>query len=81
MTHLQCMRDANRRHIHAGQIQSLRHEGGRILADRVSRPTPTPNPHYLGPMLRADYWEATATTELRNHAADLAGHLLHESPP
>ncbi len=141
MTHLQRMRDANRLHVHAGQIRSLRNEGGRIRADWVSRPdgeprvgrfdrvinctgascrledwrdplvqallsqglisadalglglrtgpkglvigssgTPTQDLYYLGPMLRADHWEATATTELRNHAANLAGHLLHESP-
>jgi uncharacterized NAD(P)/FAD-binding protein YdhS len=30
---------------------------------------------YLGPMLRADHWEATAATELRNHADHLAGYL------
>jgi uncharacterized NAD(P)/FAD-binding protein YdhS len=31
---------------------------------------------YLGPMLRADYWEATAATEIRDHAERLADHLL-----
>jgi uncharacterized NAD(P)/FAD-binding protein YdhS len=30
---------------------------------------------YLGPMLRAGHWEATAATELRNHAEALARHL------
>src|SRR5271167_729066 len=30
---------------------------------------------YLGPMLRADHWEATAALELRNHAEQLAAHL------
>jgi uncharacterized NAD(P)/FAD-binding protein YdhS len=30
---------------------------------------------YLGPMLRADHWEATAATELRDHAQSLALHL------
>ena len=30
---------------------------------------------YLGPMLRADHWEATAATELRDHAQSLAQHL------
>jgi uncharacterized NAD(P)/FAD-binding protein YdhS len=30
---------------------------------------------YLGPMLRADHWEATAATELRDHAERLAAHL------
>jgi len=32
--------------------------------------------YYLGPMLRADYWEATAATELRDHAERLAAHLI-----
>jgi uncharacterized NAD(P)/FAD-binding protein YdhS len=31
--------------------------------------------YYLGPMLRADHWEATAVTELRDHAERLARHL------
>ena len=31
--------------------------------------------YYLGPMLRATHWEATAATELRNHAERLAAHL------
>jgi uncharacterized NAD(P)/FAD-binding protein YdhS len=31
--------------------------------------------YYLGPMLRAHHWEATAATELRNHAEQLAAHL------
>jgi uncharacterized NAD(P)/FAD-binding protein YdhS len=30
---------------------------------------------YLGPMLRADHWEATAAPELRVHAEQLARHL------
>jgi uncharacterized NAD(P)/FAD-binding protein YdhS len=30
---------------------------------------------YLGPMLRADHWEATAAPELRAHAEKLAHHL------
>jgi uncharacterized NAD(P)/FAD-binding protein YdhS len=36
-----------------------------------------PGPHlfYVGPMLRADHWEATAVAELRVHAARLASHL------
>jgi uncharacterized NAD(P)/FAD-binding protein YdhS len=32
---------------------------------------------YLGPMLRAGHWEATAATELRNHAEALARYLAH----
>jgi uncharacterized NAD(P)/FAD-binding protein YdhS len=35
---------------------------------------------YVGPMLRADYWEATAIGELRLHAERLAMHLLHDLP-
>jgi uncharacterized NAD(P)/FAD-binding protein YdhS len=31
--------------------------------------------YYLGPMLRARFWEATAATELRDHAEALAAHL------
>jgi uncharacterized NAD(P)/FAD-binding protein YdhS len=31
--------------------------------------------YYLGPMLRAQHWEATAATELRDHAEVLARHL------
>jgi uncharacterized NAD(P)/FAD-binding protein YdhS len=34
---------------------------------------------YLGPMLRADHWEATAVPELRAHAEQLARHL--SDPP
>jgi uncharacterized NAD(P)/FAD-binding protein YdhS len=34
---------------------------------------------YLGPMLRADHWEATAASELRDHAERLADHLAGRS--
>lgn len=39
-----------------------------------------PGPHlfYIGPMLRADHWEATAVGELRVHAEQLAGLLAME---
>jgi uncharacterized NAD(P)/FAD-binding protein YdhS len=30
---------------------------------------------YVGPLLKAQYWEATAVPELRVHAARLAAHL------
>jgi uncharacterized NAD(P)/FAD-binding protein YdhS len=33
------------------------------------------NLFYVGPMLRADHWEATAAHELRGHAEQLAGYL------
>ncbi len=63
----------------AGSISSDAHElglrttaqGACVGADgQASR-----NLYYLGPMLRADHWEATAATELRNHAERLARHL------
>ena len=31
--------------------------------------------YYVGPMLRAEHWEATGATELREHAERLAAHL------
>lgn len=39
-----------------------------------------PGPHlfYVGPMLRADHWEATAVAELRTHAEELAALLAME---
>jgi uncharacterized NAD(P)/FAD-binding protein YdhS len=39
-----------------------------------------PGPHlfYVGPMLRADHWEATAVGELRVHAQRVATLLAHE---
>jgi uncharacterized NAD(P)/FAD-binding protein YdhS len=36
---------------------------------------------YLGPMLRAGHWEATAAAELRNHAEALARHLAPADAP
>jgi len=36
---------------------------------------PGPRLFYLGPMLRADHWEATAALELRDHAERLAARL------
>jgi uncharacterized NAD(P)/FAD-binding protein YdhS len=40
-----------------------------------ARGEPATNLFYLGPMLRADHWEATAATELRDHAERLAVRL------
>lgn len=37
---------------------------------------PGPHLYYLGPMLRADHWEATAAAELRVHAEQLAAALM-----
>ena len=42
------------------------------------RGVPSRHLYYLGPMLRADHWEATAATELRDHAEQLASHLASE---
>jgi uncharacterized NAD(P)/FAD-binding protein YdhS len=39
---------------------------------------PSEHLYYLGPMLRADHWEATAATELRDHAERLAAHLADQ---
>ncbi len=36
---------------------------------------PSEHLYYLGPMLRAGHWEATAATELSTHAEQLAVHL------
>jgi uncharacterized NAD(P)/FAD-binding protein YdhS len=38
---------------------------------------PGPHLYYLGPMLRADHWEATAAAELRAHAEQLASALMN----
>jgi uncharacterized NAD(P)/FAD-binding protein YdhS len=43
-----------------------------------ARGVPSRHLYYLGPMLRADHWEATAATELRDHAEQLASHLASE---
>jgi uncharacterized NAD(P)/FAD-binding protein YdhS len=47
--------------------------GACISADGV----PSEHLYYLGPMLRADHWEATAAPELCKHAERLAGHLAN----
>ena len=36
------------------------------------------NIFYVGPMLRASFWESTAVAELRVHAMRLAQHLSEE---
>jgi uncharacterized NAD(P)/FAD-binding protein YdhS len=43
------------------------------LIDAAGRTAP--NLYYVGPLLRADHWEATAAHELRGHAEALARHL------
>jgi uncharacterized NAD(P)/FAD-binding protein YdhS len=40
-----------------------------------ARGSPSGGLYYLGPMLRADHWEATAATELRDHAERMARRL------
>jgi uncharacterized NAD(P)/FAD-binding protein YdhS len=51
--------------LRTGENGSLLDESGR----------PVNNLFYVGPQLRADYWEATAAAELRSHAEKLALHL------
>jgi uncharacterized NAD(P)/FAD-binding protein YdhS len=46
---------------------------GRVL-NLMGRPTR--GLYYVGPMLRADHWEATAVQELREHAERLAQQLV-----
>jgi uncharacterized NAD(P)/FAD-binding protein YdhS len=41
---------------------------------------PTLGLYYIGPMLRATYWEATAVAELRGHAERLAEQLARPRP-
>jgi uncharacterized NAD(P)/FAD-binding protein YdhS len=48
------------------------------LLDRDGRPSPCL--HYIGPLLRARDWEATAVPELRMHARVLAERLLDGLP-
>jgi uncharacterized NAD(P)/FAD-binding protein YdhS len=48
----------------------LRTDGSGACLD--ARGEPAANMYYLGPMLRADHWEATAALELRDHAERLA---------
>jgi uncharacterized NAD(P)/FAD-binding protein YdhS len=50
--------------------------GACVAADGAA----SPHLFYLGPMLRADHWEATAAPELRVHAERLAGHLSKPPP-
>jgi uncharacterized NAD(P)/FAD-binding protein YdhS len=50
-------------------------EGALIGADE----TPSDVIFYVGPLLKAEYWEATAVPELRVHAARLAQHLCRTS--
>jgi uncharacterized NAD(P)/FAD-binding protein YdhS len=44
-----------------------------VCVDAQGRPSE--HLYYLGPMLRASHWEATAAAELGNHAEQLAAHL------
>jgi uncharacterized NAD(P)/FAD-binding protein YdhS len=55
-------------------LRTARH-GACVAADG----TASSHLFYLGPMLRADHWEATAAAELRGHAEQLARHL--SDPP
>jgi uncharacterized NAD(P)/FAD-binding protein YdhS len=52
----------------------LRIDANGALIDSKGRPAT--NLFYVGPLLRADHWEATAAHELRGHAERLASHLI-----
>jgi uncharacterized NAD(P)/FAD-binding protein YdhS len=56
-------------------LRTARH-GACLAADGSA----SPHLFYLGPMLRADHWEATAAPELRVHAEQLARHLADPAP-
>lgn len=47
------------------------------VTDREGRSLPWLS--YIGPMLKADYWEATAVPELRQHAWQLARKLVADA--
>ena len=49
------------------------------LLDSIGRLVP--HLYYVGPLLRADHWEATAVGELRVHAQNLARHLSRTTSP
>jgi len=59
------MPDAQGLGVRTGEYGALIGANGRAAA----------NLFYVGPMLRADHWEATAAQELRGHAERLAGYL------
>jgi uncharacterized NAD(P)/FAD-binding protein YdhS len=54
--------------VHTDEIGRLRDRHGR----------PVSSLYYVGPMLRADNWEATAVPELRAHTERLASHLAQD---
>ncbi len=62
--------------VDALRLGLLTGENGALL-DAEGRPVD--NLFYVGPQLRADYWEATAAAELRSHAERLAMHLVDSS--
>jgi uncharacterized NAD(P)/FAD-binding protein YdhS len=67
---------------HAGQIRRDTLRLGLDVDDRYrvidASGHPADNLFYVGPMLRAMYWEAIAVPELRQHAAALADQLLQD---
>jgi uncharacterized NAD(P)/FAD-binding protein YdhS len=65
LTHGHAVPDAHNLGIRTGAYGALIDSRGRASNDLF----------YVGPMLRADHWEATAAHELRGHAEQLAGYL------
>jgi uncharacterized NAD(P)/FAD-binding protein YdhS len=65
----------------AGMLRPDRHRLGVETAPDGTlldhKGAPIPNFYYVGPLLRATHWEATAVPELRCHAARVAEHVAH----
>nr|WP_223216777.1 FAD/NAD(P)-binding protein [Paraburkholderia phenoliruptrix] len=68
--------------LHAGHIRRDRLGLGLDVDDEYrvigANGQPAHDLFYVGPMLRARYWEAVAVPELRQHAAALAEKLVHD---
>lgn len=76
----------------AGSLLATLHAQGRVRADRLglglevdaahrllgAAGQPQPGLFYVGPMLKAQHWEAVAIPELRVHAQAVVEHLLLE---
>jgi len=67
-----------------GLISQDQHRlGVRVAENHAARDAngrPSDLIHYVGPWLRADFWEATAVPELREHVARLVDTLCQQTP-
>ncbi|HJV70387.1 FAD/NAD(P)-binding protein [Ideonella sp.] len=78
----------------AGALLASLQAQGRLMVDELglglkvdaahrlldARGQPQPGLYYVGPMLKAQHWEAIAIPELRVHAQAVAEHLLRQVP-